>query len=164
MRASSGSVGLCDTWVCNNGAGNYDEDWYQITVPAQEDRTVIISFGSETDGSLHLYYYGETETSMGGDVVMGSRTPRYNYQCLNINGGSTDKDLEFGVTSVFNFVDDGDERIDYSLRVVPTDLSVNPDGECGRFGANEFSACEANDPGQEDFNLAEECWPTIYLP
>ncbi len=160
----SGSVGLCDTWVCNNGAGNYDEDWYQITVPAQQDRTVIISFGSQSDGPLELYYFGQTETSMGEDVIMGSTTPMYNHQCLNISGGSIDSDLEFGVASLFNFVDDGDERIDYSLRVVPTDLVANPDGECGRFGAGEFNACDANDSGQADFSFAQECWPTVYLP
>jgi hypothetical protein len=160
----SGSVGLCDTWVCNNGAGNYDEDWYQITVPAQQDRTVIISFSNLADGPLELYYYGQTETSMGEDVIMGSTTPSYNYQCVNIDGGSVDTDLEFGVASLFSFADDGDQRIDYSLRVVPTDLALNPDGECGRFGANEFSACDANDPGQADFSFAQECWPTVYLP
>ena len=160
----SGSVGLCDTWICNNGAGNFDEDWYQITVPAQEDRTVIISFASQADGPLELYYYGQTETSMGEDVIMGSTTPMYNYQCININGGSVDRDVEFGIASLRNFNDDGDQRIDYSLRVVPTDLAMNPNGECGRFGANEFSACTMNDPGQADFSFAQQCWPTVYLP
>ena len=124
---------------------------------------MIISFSSQGDGPLELYYYGETETSMGDDVIMGSTTQVIT-QCININGGSVDTDLEFGVASLFNFADDGDERIDYSLRVVPTDLVANPDGECARFGANEFSACAAGDPGQADFAFAQECWPTVYLP
>jgi hypothetical protein len=51
----SGSVGLCDAWICDNGDGNYDQDWYRVTVPAQEDRTVIISFESGSDGPLELY-------------------------------------------------------------------------------------------------------------
>ena len=95
---------------------------------------------------------------------LGSTTPSYNYQCINVSGGEVRRDLEFGVSSLFNFIDDGDERIDYSLRVVPTDLTVNPDGECARFGAGQFSACEANDLGQMDNSLAQDCWPTVYLP
>ena len=161
----SGSVGLCDTWICDRGNGNYDEDWYQVTVPAQEDRTIIINYSSQSDGPLELYYYGETLTSMQSDVIMGSTTGSpNNYQCINVSAGSVENIVEFGVGSLRDFTDDGDMRIDYSLRIVPTDLSINPDGECGRFGANSFSACAADDPGQMDFAFAEQCWPTVYLP
>jgi hypothetical protein len=95
---------------------------------------------------------------------MGSRTPSNNYQCINISAGDVENIVEFGVVSAFSFVDDGDKRIDYNLRIVPTDLSVNPDGECARFGASAYTACAIDDQGQIDNSLAEECWPTVYLP
>ena len=105
-----------------------------------------------------------TETSMGSDVIMGSVTAGYNYQCINVSGGSTGAEIEVGVASALSFIDDGDKRIDYSFRVVPTDLTANPDGECARFGAGNFSACPFDDFGQMDNSLAELCWPTVYLP
>jgi hypothetical protein len=101
---------------------------------------------------------------MMDDILMGSTTPDYNHQCINVSGGDVGAEVEFGVASLSNFIDDGDMRIDYSLRVVPTDLAARPNGECARFGAGEFLACDPSDPGQMDNSFAQECWPTVYLP
>jgi hypothetical protein len=81
----SGAVGFCDAWLC---AGEGDEDWYKVTVPAEEDRTVIIEF-SRGEGDLELYYWGEMDTSMGDPELAVSAVPgdTQNYQCLNIRGG-----------------------------------------------------------------------------
>jgi len=165
----SGSAGICDSWICRNPNGQDDEDWYQITVPAQQDRTIIINYGSQTDGHLELFYFGETETSMGFDSVMASTTPSYNYQCINVSGGESAMDVEFGVLSGLGFQDDGDQRIDYNLKVVPTDLSVNPDGACPLLGADDFSSCTMEEIFSfEDMGIVvsfvERCWPTVYLP
>jgi hypothetical protein len=169
-QLGSGAVGLCDTWICN-GPNNIPEmDWYEATVPANEDRTVIINFESESDGPLDLYFWGETGSSMGNDELFIISTTNTNYQCLNIRGGALENTVEFGVEvsggTSGAFINDGDKRIDYSIRVVPTDLDANPAGACSLFGAGAVSACAGGEaevvPGVGV--LATTCWPEAALP
>jgi hypothetical protein len=136
----SGEIGVCDAWLCNRGPGDRDEDWYKITVPSQEDRTVIIRFESEADGQLDLLLWGETDISMGELDVNASAVPSFNYQCINIEGGSVDTDIELGVDGI-EFLNPNKQRVDYSLRIVPTDLETNPGGACELFGAGVIQSC-----------------------
>lgn len=154
----SGSIGLCDAWLCDDG----DQDWYRVTVPAQQDRTIFIEFDRNGDGPLELWYYGQTELSLGEDFIRISDLGE-NYQCINIRGGEADLDVELGVLPKLRFEDDGDSQIDYSLRVVPTDLNANPQGECARFnsGASSYSSC-AESSNLVDF--LDMCFPSVSLP
>ena len=171
----SGAVGLCDAWICSNPNGADDEDWYKVTVPAQEDRTIVINFGSNSDGHLDLLFFGETQSSQGQAQGVYSATPSYNYQCINIQGGLVDNEIEMGILSSFGFVDDGNQRIDYSLKVIPTDLSVNPNGACSLVASDDgitgFDPCTSEevftftDPEtNETISIVEGCWPTVNLP
>jgi hypothetical protein len=160
----SGHVGLCDTWLCNR-EGEIDEDWYQITVPAQEDRTVLIQFAHNTDGALQLYYLGETLETPNSLGVVISEVASTNFQCLNIKGGSTDITAEIGVgTLPGGFLPDGDQRIDYSLRVLPTNLDMFPEGECRIFNSSIVPSCEPGVIHPELNPIASDCWATISMP
>jgi hypothetical protein len=152
----SGHIGFCDAWLCKRANNEIDEDWYQITVPANEDRTVIIEFESESDGALSLYYFRGNNDDF---VLQVSDVPNFNYQCLNIRGGAEEIQTEIGVASSnLFFVPDGDDkRIDYSLRVVPVNLDLQPDGACPLFGANNIPSC----PEGFDDPFADTCWPTV---
>lgn len=173
-QLGSGAVGLCDAWICNIPGSLPELDWYQIIVPQGQDRTVIINFESESDGPLDLYYWGETQSSMQEPVLYAVSTTNTNYQCINIRGGTVDITSELGIQvtggAAGAFIDDGDQRIDYSLRVVPTDLDANPAGACSLFGAGSVQRCDPNDPDDLFFlepggsAITETCWPEIVLP
>ena len=173
-QLGSGAVGLCDAWICNYPGALPELDWYEITVPAEQDRTVIINFESESDGPLDLYYWGESATSMQEEILYAVSTTNTNYQCINIRGGSLELSAEIGVQvtggAAGAFINDGDKRIDYSLRVVPTDLDANPAGACALFGAGAVDICDPNDPNDLFFlepggsALTETCWPEVALP
>jgi hypothetical protein len=171
-QLGSGAVGLCDAWLCNVPGSTPELDWYQITVPPGQDRTVIINFESESDGPLDLYYWGESQTSMQEDILYAVSTTNTNYQCLNLRGGSVEVNAELGVQvtggAAGAFINDGDQRIDYSLRVVPTDLDANPAGACPLFGAGAVATCDPNDPNDlfviDGSAFTETCWPEVALP
>lgn len=164
----SGAVGLCDAWLCNPPEGAPDVDWYKITVPSGEDRTVLITFDAGNDGPLQLYYWGETTRSAGRNAIGNVAVPVVNYQCLNLRGGAGDLEAELGVAVNGASASFGpDNRIDYSLRVVPTDLSVTPTGACPLLGAGAIPACTPqymSDNENEVGIFTTECWPTLALP
>ena len=94
---------------------------------------------------------------------------------MNVQGGLVDNEIEVGILSSFGFVDDGNQRIDYSLKVIPTDLSVNPNGACGLVASDDgitgFDPCTNEevftftDPEtNETISIVEGCWPTVNLP
>ncbi|MEE2644497.1 MAG: hypothetical protein VYD19_06145, partial [Myxococcota bacterium] len=151
----AGAVALCDTWLCHED----DEDWYQVTVPAGEDRTVFIGFDHRTDGNLSLTYWRQGPEGIGGDLAL-SVVPRQDFQCMNIRGGELDETLELGVVAL-SASDDGDTRVDYVFRVVPTDLDLDPRGACPLFGAGQLDPCSE----EEGFPFfADNCWPILSLP
>ena len=56
---------------------------------------------------------------------------------------------------------DGDTRVDYVFRVVPTDLDLDPRGACPLFGAGQLDPCSE----EEGFPFfADNCWPILSLP
>ncbi|MEZ4465420.1 MAG: hypothetical protein R3F43_13320 [bacterium] len=97
-----------------------------------------------------------------------SADPVGNAQCINVRGGAQDQEVLFRVFA--NLVrPDGDNRVDYSVRVVPTDLSGlapgNPaaqyhdhQGECLTLGGGDLGTCPFEDP------FADGCWPFAILP
>lgn len=161
----SGQIAICDSWLCE-GEG---ADWYSVTVPAGQDRTVFIEFQSNVDGRLFLDYEGpsaDPDDMFGG--FRRSEDPVGNAQCINIRGGAEDNEVLIRVFD--NLVrPDGDTRVDYNLRIVPTDMSGlapgNPNsqymdhqGECLTLGGGELGTCPFENP------FAAGCWPFVELP
>ncbi len=139
-----GAVALCDAWICQDE--RLGGDWYAVEVPAGEDRTVYVAFDRDADGDLRLDVSGRDA---------GVAVPDGDAQCLNLRGAA-----QAGVALVRvgaeAFVD-GRDRLDYALRVVPTDLAVRPTGACALLGAAPLAAC-APDAAEGD-----ACWPTVEI-
>lgn len=158
----AGQVAVCDTWVCQDERNN--GDWYSIDVPAGADRTILINYSYPIEGRLALVAYGPDQVDgTQGQLGLGTLT-NGNYQCVNVRGGSAARNVAFQVRA--NAFSD-DERVDYSMRVVPTDLDANPEGACELLGAADYDACPPRDEWQIAFGepqQPENCWVTIDLP
>ncbi|MCA9541004.1 MAG: hypothetical protein KC620_19020, partial [Myxococcales bacterium] len=159
----SGQVAACDTWICRNerGAG----DWFEIEVPANEDRTVVINYSNPIEGRLRMDLFGPDAPGDEGSGYVFSQAGAGNFQCINIRGGGASAAVRFNV-GVDEFADA--QRIDYSLRVLPTDLDARPDGECTNVGAPDLGACPPraewpNDPLFGRFQ-PDACWATVDIP
>jgi hypothetical protein len=138
----SGRVGICDAWLCH-GERNTG-DWYAIDVPAGSDRTVHINYNPREDGVLLLGAHDAADAARG----VASLQLQTSAQCINIRGGAEDSQVLVQV-SADSVVDDGDRRVDYTLQVVPTDLSRFIRGQCDRLNGNLY------------FNVG---WPQLALP
>ena len=169
----AGQVGLCDAWVCDNERGRQTGDWFEVTVPANQDRTILIEYSNNAEGQLGLEMYGdffEDPADMLSNFVK-SEVPQLNHECINIRGGAAEMNARMHVwLSGGAFVGDGN-RVDYSLRVVPTDLDVNPTGACAVLGANqEIDSCPPREDWIEIPGLGriqpDGCWPqfTVVAP
>ena len=98
-----------------------------------------------------MHYFGETLDIPG--YAIGSLQDSY-YQCVNIKGGVMDANVEIGVRSVDLSVN----RANYVLKVVPTDLDANPEGECGLlFGNNVELPCHDRCQNTNDCNPGQVC-------
>lgn len=157
-----GQASICDTWLCHED----DEDFYRFIVPAGQDRTVFIEYANQDDGRIFMDVTG---TELDGDPDFGgfrrSADPAGDHQCVNLRGGAEDQEV---VIRLFGNIalPDGDDRVDYSLRIVPTDLSdLNPanpqagmeQGECVTLGGGELGSCPFDNP------FADGCWPHMDL-
>ncbi len=164
-RATSlgaGERGICDTWICGDERRN--GDWYEIEVPAGEDRTVIINYSNPIEGRLVLNAVAPDLPEDPGSGNASSGLNAGNHQCVNIRGGSVAAPVLLQVLAN-QFADD--ERIDYSLQVVPTDLGANPEGECEILGAANFPACPPREEWDEFLGQRvqpPDCWVAIPLP
>jgi len=142
----SGQIAACDTWICGAEVG----DNFQVTVPAQEDRSIMISYQANVDGQLYMYFFESLDIqNMYAGLAMGS-----NSQCINVRGGEEDRDWIINVLKSGNPRDDGDDRIDYALRIVDTNLDLNPTGACNLLGATNLDACPEGENG-----FLGTCWP-----
>ena len=157
-----GQASLCDTWLCHDG----DQDYYRFVVPAGQDRTVFIEYANQDDGRIFMDITG---TELDGDPDFGgfrrSADPAGDHQCVNLRGGAEDQEV---FVRLFGNLElpDGDDRVDYSLRIVPTDLGdLNPgnpqanmeQGECVTLGGSELGSCPFDNP------FADDCWPHMDL-
>lgn len=120
----AGRVHVCDAWLCADE--RQTGDWYRITVPAGEDRTVHVGFDGLADGTVALMLVDPANPETGEVFVAEANTVA---QCLNIRGGGEPMDLFVNLTAV-RLADDGDRRLDYTLQVAPTRLALDPRGEC----------------------------------
>lgn len=163
IALGAGLASFCDTWLC----GDEDEDFYSIVVPAGQDRTIFIEYANQDDGRIFMDIVDAAEAN-GMPPFAGFRRsadPQGDHQCINLRGGAEDQTVTLRIFS--NLVlDDGDDRVDYALQVVPTDLSgldaANPaslsnQGECVNLGASDLGTCSFADP------FADGCWPFMEL-
>jgi hypothetical protein len=168
----AGDVGICDAWLCNNPVNPDDEDWYQITIPAGQDRTVLVNKTARTPIVLYSYAFNadysmfDFPVDLSPDFIpgfAGSDLPDTSeYHCLNIKGGTTPQEIELGVLSPIASLPSMISRADYALRIVPTNLNTNPEGECRLFGAPVTQSC--GDPFDPFNQLPTNCVPTLILP
>lgn len=159
----SGGRGICDTWIC--GDERNTGDWYEIEVPAGEDRTVIINYSNPIEGRLVLSAVAPDLPEDPGSGNAASTLNAGNHQCINIRGGSVAAPVLLQVEANQFAADD---RIDYSLQVVPTDVAAtNGEGECETLGAADFQPCPPREEWDELFGQRVQppnCWVTIPLP
>lgn len=159
-----GQASICDTWLC----GDDDEDWYTFTVPAGQDRTILIEFANQDDGRAFIDIRGEELDPVFPDFggFRASQEPQGDHQCINLRGGAEDQVITMRVTAN-QVLEDGDDRLDYSMVIVPTNLDGldpgNPNsvrehqGECVNLGADDLGSCPFEDP------FDDSCWPFMFL-
>ncbi len=127
---------LCNTWICPDE--RFTGDHYAVTVPAGEDRTVFIDFDWENEGRLFLYGNGpQPDPADGLSGFVRSEISAGGQQCINLHGGAADQTFTVQVAGDRLFA----SRIDYALRVVPTDLAASGAGACASLGAPDLPAC-----------------------
>ena len=131
-----GPAALCDAWLCpEEQAGG---DWYRITVPPGDDRSVMVTYDGDHEGRLFIYGFGPQTDA--GDLLSGlvrSELLAGDVQCLNLRGGDAEQTFEFQVY--------GDrisqDRLDYSLRLARTRLDASAVGACVTLGGPDLPAC-----------------------
>ncbi|MEE2786515.1 MAG: hypothetical protein VX589_04185, partial [Myxococcota bacterium] len=170
----SGETAICDSWICRETS---DSDWYSIDVPAGQDRTVLIEYPKETEGAAKLKAYAPT---MGGYSFGPLDNPGFgqsartagNFQCINIKGGDMGNDRKVYL-EVAAGAPSGNEafadRLDYSMRVIETDLSVKPQGECELLTNVMQPVCPPFEEWEVDALLERTvhpsgCWSTVTVP
>jgi hypothetical protein len=136
----AGEVRRGDVWVCE--AERNTGDWYRLDM-ADNDKTVHISYSPNTDGKLEL----AVMTQDLGSYVESTDIQKSS-QCINLRASGAQDFAFVNVTAASVFAD-GDERVDYVLQIVDTDLNANPRG-----------ACDELNRGLYDFYP----WPTLDMP
>lgn len=112
-------------WIC--GSERIRGDWFAIPV-MNHDVTVHIGFSPTSDGLLSL-----SALTADFDYVESVEVNKVG-QCINIraaNGGAGE--LVYLNVTASNIFADGDDRVDYSLQVVETDLDQSLRGACDVF-------------------------------
>ena len=162
-QLGDGEKALCDMWICEapNDEDARDVDLYDVIVPEGQDRTVLIEFSTEG----RLFMYTEVPPPDPDDIFSGFRASEANagqFQCINLQASGTPQVVTVRVESNLISDDDNNNRVDYTLRVVDTDLDANESGACELLGGPPNGACDnVNDP--HDFD-GLGCWQTATLP
>jgi hypothetical protein len=140
-RFGSGRIELCDTWLCESERSQ--GDWYEVVVPASAQRTVHVAFESQ-QGRLTLSALDAS--NINGQVVDSPRSQSRNVHCINIIAGVRPASVKLHIVGdTFNI---NQTRLDYLLRVVPTNLNTTPRGACDLINNGLFT---------------EAAWPTLDL-
>jgi hypothetical protein len=108
-------------WICD-GERNVG-DWYRVDV-SNKDKTIHIGYAPNTDGKLELSTMTQNFSSYAESTDV-----QKSGQCINIKASGIATSVFINVTASTVF-SDGDDRVDYTLQVLDTNLTANPRGEC----------------------------------
>ena len=171
----SGESAMCGSWICRDERTSANGDWFEIDIPAGEDRTVIIDF-SQNEGRLNAIAQGSDRLDGNNMIMEGSGYVESLFngggrQCFLIKGGTETQPVQFQLYASSIGVPvalPGNNRIDYAVRVLPTDLDSSSAGQCnqGREGAPR-AACglwETWMSGILGRTQPDDCWPVMALP
>ena len=122
-----------DLWVCEDERNV--GDWYEIELDGQ-DKTIHVGFSPNSDGQLDL-----VAMDIGPTKYAESSSLQKSAQCININANGQPGTLYFRVSASTIYAD-GDQRVDYTLQVLNTDLTQNPRGECDTLNNGLFDFFE----------------------
>ncbi len=126
-----------NAWVCQDERNV--GDWYTITLDGT-DKTVHVGFQPSSDGQLELAVMDQDLTRYTESAALQKSA-----QCVNIRANGQAGLLYLRVTAATIYAD-GDERVDYTMQVLDTDLNARPRGECDTLNNGLF-----------DFHQ----WPTL---
>ena len=110
-----------DAWICQDERNV--GDWFTINLEGA-DKTVHIGFQPSSDGQLELAIMDQGLTRYTESAALQKSA-----QCINIRANGQTGLLFLRVTASTIYAD-GDERVDYTMQVLDTDLNANPRGEC----------------------------------
>ena len=177
----SAQTALCDSWVCSDERRATAGDWFEIEVPAGQDRTVLIDF-SQNEGRLEMNAQGAHRMGPDGEVLFDMNSGEGSgdassffrsggRQCMLIKGGAMTQPVQFQVFAASigrPIALPGNNRVDYAIRVLPTNLDNDAAGACnlGRENAPR-AACglwETWLSGSLGRAQPDDCWPVIALP
>lgn len=153
-----GDIAICDAWLC---AGEANQgDWYELNIPRGQDRTVFVQNLRVTDGSLTMTLFSDllndgTDLDTYADVTSAT-----DFQCLNIEGSDVEDRTVY--INLRGTVRNDVPRNDYSLRVVPTDVSANPLGACVTLGGIGLDPCDPDQLMSDQYH-ANGCYPTFSI-
>ena len=129
LQMGPGAVRLADAWVCQDERRT--GDWYRLDV-ANSDVTVHLSYDRATDGQLRM-----SASNQDLSAFVESVESQTSVQCINIrvSGALTPIYINVAASTVFS---DGDDRVDYTLQMIETDLQANPRGACDTLSGGQF--------------------------
>lgn len=137
----NGQAGVCDAWLCNDQQGT--GDWYSFDIlPGTLDRTVLVTYRENADGRVGILplvdgVFYEEPFDVPSDPLEA---------CLNIRASALGGRVTIGIMGDRESAGDGDEQIDYTLRILPTDLALDPDGRCDEFVGAPMNVWEIDQP------------------
>lgn len=126
---------LCDAWICDDERAV--GDWYVVQVPAGTDRTAYIDFDAG-EGRLLLT---AIDPLRDPERIVESVQRQADVQCINLRGAGEDRTVLLQVSADF-IEPGGDARVDYGLRIEPTDLRLRPRGACDELSGGVFPDIE----------------------
>jgi hypothetical protein len=129
LPVGPGAVRHADTWICQDERRT--GDWYRLDAQ-NKDLTIHIAYDRATDGQLRL-----AATNQDLSVFEESLEAQTTVQCINVraSGVLTPVYLNIAASSVFS---DGDDRVDYVMQIIETDLQANPRGACDTLSGGQF--------------------------
>jgi hypothetical protein len=129
LPVGPGAVRHADTWICQDERRT--GDWYRVDAESK-DLTIHIAYDRATDGQLRL-----AATNQDLSIFEESLEAQTTVQCINVraSGVMTPVYLNIAASSVFS---DGDDRVDYMMQIIETDLQANPRGACDTLSGGQF--------------------------
>ena len=123
------AVRLGEVWICEDERRS--GDWFQLDLRDQ-DRTIHIQYARNSDGLLEISAMTQNLSAFAESVEVQTTS-----QCINLRANGDLSTVFFNIVAS-NIFSDGDDRVDYVLQVVNTDLDANPRGACDELNAGLF--------------------------